>query len=100
MAAGVRGHRGPTGRGDPAEGVAALEALDHLLGGAEDTVPLFIGQLQRGFEAFVLQLVVMLAKDLNGFLADLFGDPDVDLSDGQLSESGSEEVRGQDVFRG
>ena len=42
----------------------ALEALDHLLGGAEDTVALFVGQLQRGLQALVLQLVVMLFQDV------------------------------------
>jgi hypothetical protein len=69
--AGIRGYRCAGCWGDPAQGVPAFEALNHLLGEAEDTVALFVCQLQRGFQAFVLQLVVMLSKDFNGFLADL-----------------------------
>jgi hypothetical protein len=46
LPAGIRGH-GRAGLGcDPAQGVPALEALDYLLGSAEDTVTLLVGQLQ------------------------------------------------------
>jgi hypothetical protein len=59
---------------------------------------LFVGQLQRGFEALVLQFVPVLLQDLNRLAADLFGDPQVDLGDGQVAEGGGEEVGGEEVF--
>lgn len=91
-------HARASGGGDPVQGVAGLEALDHFLGVAKVPARLLIGQQHGRFQASRLQLVSMILQQVDGPPARLAGDPQISIRDGQAPQGCGEEQGGDQVL--